>query len=349
MERILSRKIVGIITCILLIMGAMYIGSQNVYAASKPAKVSLKSVQAATNKVNIAWKKVSKNCTGYQVYRSKKSKSGFVVVATLNDKTKTSYADKTIEPCTKYYYKVRAFNKYEMKVTQYYNSKTCEWVDEQPISEEWVGEETRVVPVEKYAYGAYSKTKNVKTKKMTVSSTGYNCYRYGDSVYFTNGITLFKYDINSERVTDTQLPCYWGFVPYGDCIYTSNWGCGIVDDEKIWSINLTTLKTKTLIKDASSYQIAIKDNKIYYSSYRNLAQWQKKWFDDPSYKLISDIKCYNLKTGKKAVTNKIDKIKYVTKETNDPDYRVNRKEGFNPFCLVTPNKTVVVSDVWNMN
>lgn len=332
-----------------MLIGAVYIGSQTVYAASKPAKVSIKSVQASTNKVNIAWKKVSKNCTGYQVYRSKKSKSGFVEIATLNGNSKTSYADKKIEPYTKYYYKVRAFNKYEMQVTQYYNSKTGQWADEQPISEEWVGEETRVVPVEKHAYGAYSKTKNVKTKKMTVSSTGYNCYKYGDSVYFTNGITLFKYDINSEKVTDTQLPCYWGFVPYGDCIYTSNWGCGIVDDEKIWSINLTTLKTKTLIKDASSYQIAIKDNKIYYSSYRNLAKWQKNSFNNPNYKLISDIKCYDLKTGKKAVTKKINRINYVTKETNDSKYHVKVDSGFGPFCLVTPKKTLVVSEEWNMN
>ncbi|MBR3787547.1 MAG: C40 family peptidase [Firmicutes bacterium] len=58
--------------------------------------------------VDLCWNR-AKGATGYVVYRSTSSKSGYKAVKTLNDGKKTKWVDKNLSGGTKYYYKVRSF------------------------------------------------------------------------------------------------------------------------------------------------------------------------------------------------------------------------------------------------
>lgn len=76
-----------------------------------PDAATLKSVKkTGQSKTKLTWKKVN-NCTGYEIYRSKKQSSGYTRIATVKGKAKTSYTTAKVKKGVTYYYKVRAYKK----------------------------------------------------------------------------------------------------------------------------------------------------------------------------------------------------------------------------------------------
>lgn len=96
-----------------------------------PNATTLKTVKkSGTNKMKLTWKKVA-NCSGYQIYRSTKRKSGYKKIYTVPKSTVTTYTTGKLKKGTMYYYKLRTYRK--------------------------VGSNTY--------YGQYSNIKNLKLKK----------------------------------------------------------------------------------------------------------------------------------------------------------------------------------------
>lgn len=76
-----------------------------------PDATTLKSVKkTGKDKTKLTWKKVS-NCTGYEIYRSKKRSSGYTRIATVKSKAKTSYTTAKVKKGVTYYYKIRTYKK----------------------------------------------------------------------------------------------------------------------------------------------------------------------------------------------------------------------------------------------
>lgn len=76
-----------------------------------PSATTLKSVKkSGKNRTKLTWKKVS-NCTGYEIYRSKKKSSGYTRIATVKSKAKTSYTTAKVKKGATYYYKIRTYKK----------------------------------------------------------------------------------------------------------------------------------------------------------------------------------------------------------------------------------------------
>ncbi len=75
---------------------------------SAKAKVTkLKVVKKTKNSIKIKWKKLKK-ASGYEIYRSTSRKGKFKKIATIK---KASYTNKRLTSSTKYFYKVRAYQK----------------------------------------------------------------------------------------------------------------------------------------------------------------------------------------------------------------------------------------------
>ncbi len=80
----------------------------------KPSATTITSVKAGKRQATVYWKK-AKNATGYYVYRSTNSKSGYKKIATVTKKT--SYTDKkSLKSKKTYYYKVVSIRKSGSKV-----------------------------------------------------------------------------------------------------------------------------------------------------------------------------------------------------------------------------------------
>lgn len=79
--------------------------TKTVKSSTKPStpKITLKSKKS--KQATISWKKIS-GASGYEIYRSTKSKSGFKKIKTT---TKTSYTNTKLTSKKRYYYKVRAY------------------------------------------------------------------------------------------------------------------------------------------------------------------------------------------------------------------------------------------------
>lgn len=76
-----------------------------------PGAATLKSVKkTGKDRTKITWKKVS-NCTGYEIYRSKKKSSGFTRIATVKGTAKTAYTTARVKKGATYYYRIRAYKK----------------------------------------------------------------------------------------------------------------------------------------------------------------------------------------------------------------------------------------------
>ncbi len=80
---------------------------------SAPAAPSLLLATAAShNKINLTWTDNSNNETGFEIWRSTNSTTGFVVVGNANANT-TSFNDSgTLAPATTYYYKIRSIGQF---------------------------------------------------------------------------------------------------------------------------------------------------------------------------------------------------------------------------------------------
>ena len=84
--------------------GAVEINSKKYSANLKTPKIKAKKVK---RNYNLSWKKTG-GVSGYKIYRSKKKKSGYVLIKTQKDKSKTKYTDKKAKG-KKYYYKIQTY------------------------------------------------------------------------------------------------------------------------------------------------------------------------------------------------------------------------------------------------
>lgn len=83
--------------------------SSNVKITVRPATIKkLKVAKASKTAVKISWKKVS-GTSGYEIYRSTKSKSGYKKVATLKSANKISFKNTKLKKGKIYYYKIRSY------------------------------------------------------------------------------------------------------------------------------------------------------------------------------------------------------------------------------------------------
>lgn len=78
--------------------------------ASKPNKVTLKSLSTTKNKIKVNWKKISGSASGYQIYWSDDSKFKHIISKTDISNTSTvTYTGKNLNTGKKYYIKIRAY------------------------------------------------------------------------------------------------------------------------------------------------------------------------------------------------------------------------------------------------
>lgn len=93
-----------------LVDGNYYYGGYSSVVEGKSAPAAPSSFAAtkySTTKVKISWNKVA-GASGYRIYRSKSSTTGFSKIKTITSGTKLSFTKKTARK-TKYYYKARAY------------------------------------------------------------------------------------------------------------------------------------------------------------------------------------------------------------------------------------------------
>ena len=77
----------------------------------RPAKTTITSITKKNNKtIVIKWKKVTKNCKGYKIYKSTKKNKGYHCIKTITKKSTTKWTYKPTAG-TKFYYAVKPYNK----------------------------------------------------------------------------------------------------------------------------------------------------------------------------------------------------------------------------------------------
>jgi predicted esterase len=77
-----------------------------------PAKPSnLVATPASHQRINLSWNDNSNNETAFEIWRSTSAFDGFTTIARIASSA-TNYADTTVKPNTRYYYRVRALNQY---------------------------------------------------------------------------------------------------------------------------------------------------------------------------------------------------------------------------------------------
>lgn len=84
-----------------------YTGSKTMTYKIELGSTSLTS-SPSYNNVKLTWRKVT-GATGYQIYRSTKSSSGYKSLKTITSGSTISYTDKSVKFNTTYYYKIRAY------------------------------------------------------------------------------------------------------------------------------------------------------------------------------------------------------------------------------------------------
>lgn len=77
---------------------------------STPAKATIKSVSLGTNKATVKWKKISKNCKGYEIEVASKKDFSDAKVYTINKNKTVKKAVSGLKEDVIYYIRVRAIN-----------------------------------------------------------------------------------------------------------------------------------------------------------------------------------------------------------------------------------------------
>lgn len=75
------------------------------------APTGLTAAAIAFNRIDLNWQDNSSNETGFQIYRSTANEGPYTVVATVGAGVKT-YSDMTVQPSTRYFYRVEAIGQY---------------------------------------------------------------------------------------------------------------------------------------------------------------------------------------------------------------------------------------------
>ena len=139
------------------------------------------------NKIGLTWTDTATNVTGYEIWRSTSSTSGFAIVTTTVGGA-TAYTDSSAAASTKYYYEVRAVGLYGQSAY----SKVSNSATTLPLP---------AVPSTPYNFlvaAASSTTVNISWTDSTASVTGYNLYRSNNNdqnyvmiASFTNATTTY--------------------------------------------------------------------------------------------------------------------------------------------------------------
>lgn len=332
----------------------MLCNTDSAYAVSKPGKVSITSVKKiSSSQIKIKWKKLSKNCSGYAIYRSTKSKSGYSRIKTVKSRSTVSYTDSKLSAYTRYYYKIRAYKKYTIKKKQYYNKKTGKWQTKKIKKAR-----TRTVKVAKYKYGGYSNIKYATTSKKTLKSTAYNdCVKVGDHVFATDGEHLYDYNVTNAELKMLTSQGYMGCLMLCDSyLYYSIFGNGIDNTNCIYRMNINTGSIERLVKNSVDKDYVLINRKIYYT--KLVGTWNEVWkewnknggdlFNQKQFKTA----IYNINSGSVTTSSKY-KLVVNTLDSTDSGYYVSIEQNKNyagpddwflKSYLHTPNGTVFLTD-----
>lgn len=124
MKETLKRRVKALSLVLLVVLLTVTMLPTTAFAASKkvPSKVSVTKVSASTSSVKVSWKK-AKDATSYRIYYRPSTTRKWISLTTVSSKT-TSYTHKNsrkypLKAGKKYYYTVRAYNKYSKKWGQY--------------------------------------------------------------------------------------------------------------------------------------------------------------------------------------------------------------------------------------
>lgn len=124
MKETLKRRVKALSLVFLVVLLTVTMLPTTAFAASKkvPSKVSVTKVSASTSSVKVSWKK-AKDATSYRIYYRPSTTRKWTSLTTVSSKT-TSYTHKNsrkypLKAGQKYYYTVRAYNKYSKKWGQY--------------------------------------------------------------------------------------------------------------------------------------------------------------------------------------------------------------------------------------
>ena len=99
------------LTALLLVFVMLAVTSASAFAASAkvPSAPQVKAASVSYQSITLTWNKV-KNASGYIIYRSTKSDSGFKTIKTIKSSKTVSYTDKSLATGKVYYYRVKAYN-----------------------------------------------------------------------------------------------------------------------------------------------------------------------------------------------------------------------------------------------
>lgn len=124
MKETLKRRVKALSLVFLVVLLTVTMLPTTAFAASKkvPSKVSVTKVSASTSSVKVSWKK-AKDATSYRIYYRPSTTRKWTSLTTVSSKN-TSYTHKNsrkypLKAGQKYYYTVRAYNKYSKKWGQY--------------------------------------------------------------------------------------------------------------------------------------------------------------------------------------------------------------------------------------
>ncbi|EDS73584.1 M6 family metalloprotease domain protein [Anaerofustis stercorihominis DSM 17244] len=149
-----------------------------------PVKISLSAVKSKSvsynyNAVKVSWGKV-KNASGYYVYRSTSSKSGFKKIKTLSYKS-SSYINSGLTCGRYYYYRVVAYNNKNGMVTSKYNTVKVKPSLKSPSVKLKSGKKKAIVK-----YNKVSGASGYKIYRSTKKSKGYKLIKTTKSRSYTN-------------------------------------------------------------------------------------------------------------------------------------------------------------------
>lgn len=149
-----------------------------------PAKISLSAVKSKAvsynyNAIKVSWGKI-KNASGYYVYRSTSSKSGFKKIKTLSYKS-SSYINSGLTCDKYYYYRVVAYNNKNGMVTSKYNTVKVKPSLKSPSVKLKSGKKKAIVK-----YNKVSGASGYKIYRSTKKSKGYKLIKTTKSRSYTN-------------------------------------------------------------------------------------------------------------------------------------------------------------------
>lgn len=261
------------------------------YSATKtPSKVKLtKVVKTGSASIRIAWKRLSKNCTGYQVYKSTKKNSGYNLEAEIDKKGTSSYIVKGLSPYTTYYFKLRAVN-------------TCK-----------VGQTSADGDLR--TFGKFSSIKSARTSKRALKQNLYMCMKYGNKVYTTDYNKLYIYNLDTEELKKWNVPNPKGYIDAfviedDNYLYYTSHGNGVMNDSVIYAINLDKMEHYKIASKVSGYTFAVDNDNIVYKYYKGRGKY--------------GLKCYDFYNGRNVSANMYT-FKTKFNDTNDQNYNLIRK------------------------